>query len=452
MKERSIVLIIDDDELFCDAVREHLVSQGIEVLAAHTGAEGMQLVKSRPVSVVLLDQRLPDVEGHTLCPAILEHHDQIQIIFITAHPSFEGAIAAIRAGAQDYLSKPFEMEELELAVRRAFKLLDYEKLSRFDAYRRSKDTEQNVLVGDRGLAGVRELVELAAAEAAPVLVTGETGTGKNVAAKAIHYRSPASHEPFVAINCAALPESLIEAELFGHARGAFTGATAARRGIFEMAEGGTLLLDEIGDMPTALQSKLLNVLEDKQVRRVGGESFIPVDVRIIASTSRDLEASVGESFRSDLFYRLSVIRIHLPPLRERREDIPELCAFLLRRSMSRRQRIELEPDELERLKDYDWPGNVRELKNVLERAAILARGGPVRPSALLRKLPARPSTASGQDPVPNAPGEILPLDEIERRHILRALDLCEHNYSRTARALGVALSTLKRKLKKYGLR
>jgi DNA-binding NtrC family response regulator len=457
VKSRNTVLIIDDDELFCDAVKEHLETQKIEVLTANTGSDGMKLLKRRRVGVVLLDQRLTDVEGHTLCPQILRYNDQTQIIFITAHPSFEGAIHAIRSGAHDYLSKPFEMEELVLATQRAFKMLDYEKLTHFDEYRRSKDTKQTVLIGEKGLAEVRRLVDLASIEEASVLITGETGTGKNVAAKAIHYKSPNSKKPFVSINCAALPDNLIEAELFGHSKGAFTGATSAKRGIFEMAEGGTLFLDEIGEMPISLQTKLLSVLEDKKVRRVGGESFIPVDVRVIAATSKNLEESLGHTFRTDLYYRLSVIHIHLPPLRERRQDIPEICDYLLNNVLCRKNQVEINSQEIKSLMEYDWPGNVRELKNILERASILGQGGQISPSTLLRRMPGNFAYSSlnghGCDMSIQLSGNgVLPLGKMEKQHILYALQHYENNYTHTAKALGIALSTLKRKLKEYRMR
>ncbi|MCC6346879.1 MAG: sigma-54-dependent Fis family transcriptional regulator, partial [Nitrospirales bacterium] len=266
-----VLLIIDDDKLLCDALKDYFRSSGMQVLAAHTGGEGLALCALKRVDVVLLDQNLPDTEGHALCPAILKSNEQSKIIFITAHPSFEGAVKAIKAGAHDYLSKPFEVEELSLAVKNALNTLDLEKIVQIESYKRDKECEETVLIGSSpGLVEMVQLVDLAASTDAPVLITGETGTGKNVAARSIHYKSDARKEAFISINCAALPEGLIEAELFGYEKGAFTGATASRRGIFEMAEGGTLFLDEIGEMPMHLQTKLLSALEDKKIRRLGG--------------------------------------------------------------------------------------------------------------------------------------------------------------------------------------
>lgn len=442
------VLIIDDDRLFCDALRDHLsgLSGGMEVFVAYTGAEGLAICGRQRIDIVLLDQNLPDVEGHTICPAILAKNDQTKIIFVTAHASFEGAVKAIRAGAHDYLSKPFELEELSLAIGNAAKTLALEKVAQIEHYKTSRESEEAVLVGGSAkLADILRMVDLASSADAPVLITGETGTGKSVAARSIHYKSAARKEAFISINCAALPENLIEAELFGYEKGAFTGATASKRGVFEMAEGGTLFLDEIGEMPLHLQTKLLGVLEDKKVKRLGGDSIKPVEVRIVAATVADLEASLGKTFRSDLYYRLSVIRIHIPPLRERKEDIPGLCAYLLGKVALGRD-ITLPDSEVRRLTEYDWPGNVRELKNILERAVILQKGPVIRPSELLGTAKAIPAT----QPV-EVTEDILSLAEVEKRHIEQTLEKLSGNYSQTARVLGISLSTLKRKLAEYHL-
>jgi transcriptional regulator with PAS, ATPase and Fis domain len=292
------------------------------------------------------------------------------------------------------------------------------------------------------------LVDLAAAADAPVLITGETGTGKSVVARSIHYKDPSHKKVFICLNCASLPENLIEAELFGCEKGAFTGAVAARKGIFELAEGGTLFLDEIGAMPLHLQSKLLGVLEEKKIRRIGGESIKPVDVRIIAASNTDLENAIEQgAFREDLYYRLSVIRIHIPPLRDRREDIPELCGYFIH-TMAPERHVDLPDSELARLMDYEWPGNVRELKNVLERSLILQKGTALRPSEFLNVDFSASSASSYSAPRGNG---VSSLEEVEREHIRHALDAFAGNYTRTARALGISLSTLKRKLRSYGL-
>ena len=453
-KPLRTILVIDDDRIFCSSISEFLGSDTRQILTANTGAEGIEICAARKIDVALLDQRLPDMEGHFLCPSLLSHHDQLKIIFTTAYPSFEHAVKAIRAGAYDYLSKPFELGELELAVNRALRTLDLEDIAQLQQYRNAREVAENEFIGASGcLADVARIMNLAAGTEAPVLITGETGTGKNVVARSIHYRGLSGHaqkterdSPFVGINCAALPENLIEAELFGHEKGAFTGAVASKKGIFEMADGGTLFLDEIGDMPLHLQSKLLGVLDDRKIKRLGGETVRTVDVRIVAATSVDLEEAVRQKrFRGDLYYRLSVIRIHIPPLRERRDDIAALCAFLLRRH-SRGHQVHIAQSEIDALRNYEWPGNVRELSNVIERAVILQRGPDIRPSELLciseqgRQLP---TTA------PASVNAKATLDEVEKNQILSSLEQNSGNYTRTAQALGISLSTLKRRLRAY---
>jgi DNA-binding NtrC family response regulator len=447
-KLKKKLLIIDDDRIFCETVKDYLTGDTLEVLTAHTAREGLDACSGRKVDVVLLDQNLPDGEGHTLCPAILKYNDQTKIIFATAYPSFENAVKALKAGANDYLSKPFELEELNLAVSRAFRTLELEQVEQVQNYQAAKAGGEAVIIGEGCLAETVRLVERAATSASPVLITGETGTGKTLIAKVIHYKSAASKAPFISINCAALPENLIEAELFGYEKGAFTSAITAKRGIFEMAEGGTLFLDEIGEMPPHLQTKLLSVIEDKQVRRLGSESVRPVNVRVVAATGIDLEQGLGKTFRKDLYYRLSVIRIHIPPLRERRECIPLLCDHLLRQLTGRE--IKINDHELSRLKTYDWPGNVRELKNILERAVILQSGSELLPSELLGKTNDRDHRGTDA-PSSSREGDIATLEEIEKNHIQHALNSLSGNITRTAKVLGISLSTLKRKIKDYDL-
>lgn len=440
---RKTLLIIDDDPLFCDTVKEYF-RDSLDVLIAHNGEEGIKTCSNYKVDVVLLDQNLPDAAGHTLCPSILKYNELTKIIFITAYPSFEGAVKAIRAGAYDYLSKPFEIEELKLTIDNALKTLTLERVAQVEDYRSSKEIEETVLIGGDKLSEVKKLIDVAAQTDAPVLITGETGTGKNIIAKAIHYKSK-KKGAFISINCSALPENLIEAELFGYEKGAFTGATTSRKGVFEMAEGGTLLLDEIGEMPFHLQTKLLGVIEDGKIKRLGGETIRPVYVRIIAATNTNIEEMLDKKFRSDLYYRLGVIRIHMPPLRERKEDIPELCRYLLRKIAG--AEIDLEEGEIKRLMEYDWPGNIRELKNILERAFLIQKGKDLRPSGLLFK-------AQGDIPAQQKEPDdkIITLEEMEKNHIKNTLNRLSGNLTKTAEALGIALSTLKRKLKEYSLR
>ncbi|MDA8088459.1 MAG: sigma-54 dependent transcriptional regulator [Nitrospiraceae bacterium] len=452
------ILIIDDDKTFCQSLREYLEQDSLSVMVANTGAEGLSASSAGDIDVVLLDQKLPDVEGDSLCTSLLNYNEQTKIIFITAHASYEGAVKAIKSGAFNYLTKPFELAELDHAIEHALRTTELENVEQIHKYRSAKESEEAVLVGEKGgLASISNLIESAASTMAPVLITGETGTGKNVITKAIHYRSPLRRAPFISINCAALPENLIESELFGYQKGAFTGAVSAKKSIFEMAEGGTLLLDEIGEMPLHLQSKLLGVLEDHKIRRLGSELIRTVNVRIIAATGKDLEKCLGESFRKDLYFRLSVIRVHVPPLRDRKEDIPALFDYFLSKIPGGREMVFPEP-ELKKCIEYPWPGNIRELKNIIERSVILQKNsGVLRPSELL----ACPSEWEGGQPA--APGDgavaaatpgedLLSLAEVEKNYIRHALSRLSDNLTRTAKALGISLSTLKRKVKEYGLK
>jgi DNA-binding NtrC family response regulator len=446
-KSSRTVLVVDDEKPFCDAVRDYLEDARIEVLTAQSGADGLKICGQRKVDVVLLDQKLPDGEGHALAPRILEKNDQAKIIFITAFPSFENAVTAVRMGACDYLSKPIDPEELKMMVHGAMRTLDLEQVEQFQDYTREKERTTAVLVGNSGpFSEVLRIVEMAATTDAPVLITGETGTGKNLVAKSIHFKGPKAKAAFVSINCAALPENLIEAELFGHEKGAFTGALGIKKGMFEMADGGTIFLDEVGDMPLHLQSKLLSVLEDRSIRRIGGTTVLPVSVRIIAATNADLEQALGKSFRKDLFYRLSVIRIHIPPLREHRDDLPALCMHILT-EVSNGRITDLSPEEVKLLKAYDWPGNVRELRNILERCVLLQKDGPLHPSDLISTT----AVPVGQEHTwQQVSCELKTLEQMERELIRFTLSKLSGNITQSARALGISLSTLKRKIVEYG--
>jgi two-component system, NtrC family, response regulator AtoC len=446
---KKTLLIIDDEKVFCNTVRDYLENERLEVLTAHTGAEGLAICSARKVDVVLLDQKLPDGEGHALAPAIIEKNDQTKIIFVTAFPSFENAVTAVRLGAHDYLSKPFDIEELRLTIDNTLRTLDLERVEQIQNYARDKDREAAVIVGNSGAFGeVVRLIDMAAAMDSPVLITGETGTGKNLIAKTVHYKSAFARSAFISINCAALPENLIEAELFGYEKGAFTGATGTKKGLFEIAEGGTVFLDEIADMPLHLQTKLLSVLEDRMIRRIGSTAVTPVNVRIIAATNADLESVLGKTFRKDLYFRLSVVLIHVPPLREHIDDISALCAYILAH-IARGRNYELTEREIEKLKDYDWPGNVRELRNILERALFLQKGPVLTPSQLVQKSPlGLQLNAQAQPPA----GEIKTLAQAERELFQLALTMLNGNLTQSAKALGISLSTLKRKVKEYRLK
>jgi len=446
MKSKKL-LILDDDKLFCDAVRETMGSERLQVMISHSVASARSLCNQHRFDVVLLDNGLPDGSGLSLMPDILRLNDRAKIILITAFPSWDDAVTALKSGGYDYLSKPVEIDELRLTVERALRSSELEQLEQIQSYKSDRESEEAVLVGEGPMfAEIQGLIRKAAASSASVLITGDTGTGKNVVARAIHYSGLSKSKPFISINCAALPENLIEAELFGVEKGAFTGAVATRKGTFELADDGTLFLDEIGEMPHALQSKLLGVLEDRRVKRVGGEVVRFVNVRIIAATNLETERAMREGrFRRDLYYRLGVIHIHISPLKERRKDIALLCRFFAQKIAPGRD-VFIPDSEIESLMDYDWPGNVRELKNVIERSLILQEGSTIYPSNLLNtsKRPASKISDSHSHAE-----EVLLLEEVERRHILKTLKQFSNNYTHTAKALGVSLSTLKRKLKEY---
>lgn len=442
------LVVIDDDLLFCDTVRHALADMDVNVHTAQTGREGLKLCTDQAADVVLLDQKLPDADGIDFCAAILDCHERTKIIFITAYPSFENAVNAIKVGAYDYLSKPFEMGELQLAVKNAFHTLDLECYEQVHHYQQKKESDRTILIGaNGGLKDVQHLVQLAAGNDVPVLITGETGTGKTIVAKAIHFRSNASERAFIPVNCAAIPENLIEAELFGYEKGAFTGAVASNKGLFEMAKDGTLFLDEIGEMPRHLQSKLLGVLDDHRIKPLGSHSLKPVDTRIIAATNADLLQDIrAKRFREDLYYRLSVVHIHVPPLRQRLADLPDLCRYFLSK-LAPEQDIHIPKEEIEALQRYHWPGNVRELRNIIERAILVRKGSVVEPARLLGQKGIRCAYAPSQPP----PGGIKTLQTMEQEYIRQALCHFDFNHTHTAKALGISRSTLMRKIKSYDL-
>jgi DNA-binding NtrC family response regulator len=445
MKKALTILIIDDDDFFTASLSDFLANQGYIVKSASNARDGLTSFENLQPPIVLLDQKLPDARGIDVCRNLLEINRNTKVIFITAYATVQYAVEAMQAGAFDYLSKPFELEELLIDIERAVKNVTLEGKLRIQNYEREKERKGKKLIGSsQVMLRTREQMALAAGSEANVLITGETGVGKNVVAEGIHNMQN-MRETFLAINCSAIPENLMEAEYFGHEKGVFTGADARREGIFELADGGTLLLDEIGEIPMHLQSKLLSVLEDKCIRRIGSGRTIPVDVRIIATTNRNLEEAIRQKrFRQDLYYRLAVFNVHIPPLRHHPEDIPEITSYFVERF--NRAGAVIPDNHLEKMCRYPWPGNVRELRNVVERASILKKGNAIRPADLL--LNGHPDP-SGENFVKGnlPPQDIQPLETLINEHIARTLRLCGGNKSRAARLLGISLSTLKRKLK-----
>jgi len=449
MKKVIKILIIDDDDFVSASLSDYLINKGFGVRTASNGKDGIASFEREQPSLVLLDQKLPDMEGVNVCQKILAINPNAKIIFITAYATVQYAVEAMQAGASHYLSKPFELDELSITIDMALKNVQMEGKLRVQDYEREKDRREKKLIGSSEVINrIKEQIELAAGSEATVLLTGETGVGKNVVAIAIHDLQ-AKRETYLTINCSAIPENLMEAEYFGHEKGVFTGAETRREGIFELSDGGTLVLDEIGDIPIHLQSKLLTALEDKTIRRIGSGRVIPVDVRVIATTNEDLEEAIREKrFRQDLYYRLAVLNIHIPPLRDHPEDISEISDYFVKRFC--RGPVRIPDSHIRKMMKYPWPGNVRELRNVIERAALLLQGDEIRPAdLLLQDSLSSPLEKSSQKTMNIR--EIIPLEEVKRRHILSALRACSGNKSLTARSLGVSLSTLKRKLREMNI-
>jgi two-component system, NtrC family, response regulator AtoC len=457
----AAILVVDDERLIRWSLEQQLTREGYSVLLAETGLEALQRVQVDAPDLVLLDIRLPDGDGVDILERIRAADPECQVIMMTAHGGVESAVRAMKLGAQDYIGKPFNMGELTLTIRKA---LETRALRREVARFQDEAAQGSALEDLVGVSGpITELKALlqriAKSGATTVLLQGESGTGKDLVARIIHYRSERARAPFMAVNCVALPEHLLESELFGHERGAFTDARALKKGLFEQAEGGTVYLDEIGDMRLDLQGKLLRLIEEKVFRRIGGTRDIKVDARIIAATNRDLPTlTASGEFRADLYYRLKVFPLHLPTLRKRPEDILPLARHFLRR-FSREMRREI-PDlhaETEaRLLGYAWPRNVRELRNVLERALILASGKTILPDHLPPELGepvAAAVSASAQGESKGAvslPSEGLRLEEVERELVRQALEATEHNQVRAARLLGISRDALRTRMKKFG--
>lgn len=436
----TTILIVDDDPLFRTALEDLFHADSMRVLHAGTTAGARALLEERP-DVVILDNRLPDGSGLELLDDVIATNPQAKTIVVTADGSVADAVAALKRGIVDYVTKPLDLESLRLAVHRAVEHGRLARVAEVQHHAAIADTE--TLVADSEHGELRELVVKAARSRVPVLITGETGTGKSMIARAIHRASSRVDRPFIAINCASIPENLVEAELFGVERGAFTGAHAPRQGQFELAHSGTLFLDEIGEMPLALQSKLLTVLEDGVVRRVGAARGRPLDVRILAATNVELDDPSQTRLRRDLLYRLDVLRIHVKPLRERIDELSGLVDELLRRIMGANHHGELAAGELDRMAEYPWPGNVRELANVLERAVLLQDPTALKPSKLLGG--SRTSTSG----VFSRPSDQT-IENLERAHVLAVLKSAEGVRAAAARKLGISVATLRRKLNAWG--
>ena len=445
----SRMLVVEDDAVARDLLCEILRGEGFEVEAVDDGAPAVERAAEGRYDLVLTDVRMERVGGLEVLRAFTEKSPRTPVILITAFGDVTGAMEAIGHGAYDYVSKPFDVEELRLTVARA---LERRRLSAEAGASPSAGDKQNQVAEIEGksqrMLDVYKLVARVAPSTATVLVVGESGTGKELVARAIHNRSPRAAKPFVPVNCTALSESLLESELFGHARGAFTGAVAAKRGLFEIANGGTLFLDEIGDMGPKMQAQILRVLQDGEMRQVGGTEAIRVDVRLVCATNRDLEAEVKAGrFREDLYFRINVVTVRMPPLRDRAGDIPILVRHFINKIARREGRGEasVSPEALDILNRHGWPGNVRELENAIERAVAIAKGNVVLPSDL-------PAEVYGGSP--SAPASIIDdrptLGELEKRYIALVLAECGGNKKRAAEKLGIDRRTLYRAIERSG--
>ena len=455
----NTILVVDDEPNYMIVLSELLKEEGFEVLTAQKGEDGLKIVMESDINLVITDMRMPGMDGLELLQAVKSYNKDLPVIMITAFGEVEKAVVAMRAGAYNYLVKPFNNEELLLNIGKA---IEHYSLLRENL--RLRD-EARVRYGFASIVGknarmqeIYHLIEKVAPTPASVLITGESGTGKELVARAIHINSPRANSPFISVNCAALPETLLESELFGHERGAFTGATAMRKGRFELADSGTLFLDEIGDIPLPLQAKLLRVLQERSFERVGGTRPINVDVRIITATNRELKEEVDEGrFREDLYYRLNVLHIHLPPLRERPDDIPMLTDHFINKfaKMLSKPNLRISGEALRYLVGLPWEGNVRELENTIERAAILCSGDvinteDVHPDVTFSKMEENwsPDVDFEKFIPSNLP---LPdvLSGVEEQMVKRALEDANFVQARAAESLGITKSLLQYKMKKY---
>ncbi|MGO0123529.1 sigma-54-dependent transcriptional regulator [Desulfothermobacter acidiphilus] len=453
------VLVVDDEESVCQMLRDLLEAEGYEVVTALEPTKALALLEQLEVNAALVDIRMPEMDGLTFFKLLKERGYAFPVVIMTAYGSTDTAIEAMKLGAFDYVLKPFNIEELLLTLKRAVEVEALAQEARALKKELAGGAPAEELLG-RSPAMIEVFKEIGkfADTDYTVLIMGETGTGKELVAGALHRNSRRRQGPFVRINCAAIPENLLESELFGYEKGAFTGATSRKLGKFELAEGGTLFLDEIGEFPLTMQPKLLRVLQEKEFERVGGTKTVRVDVRIIAATNQDLERMVKEgSFREDLYYRLNVVTIRVPPLRERKEDISLLAEHFLRQAASRLGKPVqgFSSEALAILHSYDWPGNVRELRNVCERAVVLAQGMLVLPEDLPLTLREHRELGleEGELAFKLRSGQTLAeiLQDVERTVILKALQEHNFNRTRTAQALGISRRTLHLKLKEYGL-
>jgi DNA-binding NtrC family response regulator len=448
------ILIVEDEENERTGLAELISSWGYRVETACDGAEGLETAAHWTPSIVITDLKMPRMGGLELLERLAEQAQTVAVVMVTAQGTIDSAVQAMRMGAYDYVTKPIDTNRLRTVLQNACALLGTRK--ELDVTRRKlRDTGSlgRLSGSSRKMQEIFRLIEMVAPSTASVLITGASGTGKELVARTIHDLSPRQNRPFVAINCAAIPETLIESEIFGHEKGAFTGALERRTGCFELAEGGTILLDEIGEMPVGTQAKLLRVLEDHKLRRLGSKVETSVDVRVLAATNKVPDDAVASGeLRSDLYYRLNVFNIHMPPLREHKEDTAELVQLLLAEMSAKHSRKVSAVSEavLNLFNNYSWPGNVRELRNTLERAVIVCDGGVVETRHLPPGFGQTPVRTAANDPDAVRLGVGTTVEEAEKMLILKTLEATSNNKTRAAEILGISLKTLHNKLKEYG--
>jgi two-component system response regulator AtoC len=451
------ILIVDDEANMRLVLKALLSREGYDVLTAADGFEALEVLKSHDVKVVVTDLKMPRLDGMGLLESVVRDFPSVPVIMITAHGTIHTAVDALKKGALDYITKPFDQAELKNVIAKAVKT---KTLSDEELVLSMEEIDRQDIVGvSEGMVKIFEVIKKVAPTTTTILITGETGTGKELVANAIHSNSPRRKNPFIKINCSAIAENLMESELFGYEKGAFTGAVSSKAGRFELAHKGTLFLDEVGEVPKDMQAKLLRVIQDQEFERVGGLQTIKVDVRLITATNRNLMQDVKEGrFREDLYYRLNVLPIHVPPLRERPEDIPPLTSFFIQkfnRKLDRHIRG-LDPAVEELFSSHDWPGNIRELENLIERLVLMTQGETIRMSDLPQELIAAAEVSAAlraadqKKPFKDVIREKT--EEVERQMIIRVLEECEGNISKAARQLGLSRKGLHLKLARYNLR
>jgi DNA-binding NtrC family response regulator len=455
MSNNRRILVADDEEVMRDVLGTLLASENYRVDLAQSGVQAVDMIKDKEYSVVLLDLMMPDMDGLQVLEELKKLESSPAAVILTAFGSIEKAVKATKLGAFDFITKPFKNDEILLAVKNALEQHELrEENLRLRKSLRERYNFRNIIGKSAAMQQVFDLITQVAPRRSTVLIQGESGTGKELVAKAIHAASGRADAPFVAINCGNIPSDLLESEIFGHVRGAYTGATSAKKGLFEVANSGTLFLDEVATISMEIQAKLLRVIQEREFRRLGGLENIKVDVRIIAATNMDLQTAVQQgTFRDDLYYRLNVIVIKLPPLRERSEDIPHLVDPFIKKYCEENERelCTIDPSAMKVLMDYDWPGNVRELENVIERAVVLSSGNIITPNLFPKSI----TTVAPDAPI-RFPSDGLPLKErvvnFEKALILAALDKTDWNQKKAAQLLAVNATTLSEKLKRLRIK